>query len=127
MGGSPTRRDFGREAEEAVARWVRARGLEVVARNWRRRFGELDLVLRDGATWVAAEVRARRTASAGTPAESVTAEKRRRLVRLARAFAAERGLLEAMWRFDVFCVTPDDAHGLAVEWIPGAFSADGLG
>ena len=50
----------GREAERHAERWLKARGLQVLARNYRCRFGELDLVMRQGDTLVFVEVRLRR-------------------------------------------------------------------
>lgn len=114
---------FGRRAEDAAAAAAQARGYRIVARNWRCRAGEIDLVVRDGDTWVAVEVRARRTMTAGTPAESITAGKRGRLARAARWFASVHGCLDAAWRFDVCAVTSRSGR-LSVEWIEDAFSVD---
>ncbi|MBE3590258.1 MAG: YraN family protein [Firmicutes bacterium] len=121
-GSGEDRVAFGRRAEAAAAAAAEARGYRVVGRNWRCRAGELDLVVKDGDTWVAVEVRARRTRAAGTPAESVTPAKRGRLVRAARWFAAAHGCLDAPWRFDVCAVTVERGR-LAVEWIEDAFAA----
>lgn len=117
------RQAFGRAAEDAAAHWAEGRGWRVVARNWRCRLGELDLVVKDGATWVAVEVRARRSAGAGTPFESITPRKRWRVSRLAAAFAAGQNCADASWRFDVCAVTPGPRGGLIVEWIEDAFDS----
>lgn len=117
------RQAFGRAAEDAAARWAEERGWRVVCRNWRCRFGEIDLVAKDGDTWVAVEVRARRSAVAGTPLESITPRKRLRLYRLASAFAATAGCSDAPWRFDVCAVTSRPDGSLALEWVKDAFAA----
>ena len=65
-----------------MARWYEARGYEVLARNWRVREGELDLVVaRDGAL-VFCEVKSRSSDAFGLPAEAVTVSKQARLRRL---------------------------------------------
>jgi putative endonuclease len=88
--GSTTR--VGAQAEALAARHLSARGLAIVARNVRNRFGEIDLVARDGDTLVFVEVRLRRSAAFGGAAASITAAKRARLRRAAEAYLA--GLAE---------------------------------
>jgi putative endonuclease len=69
----------GASAEALAARFLESRGLRVVARNFRCRRGEIDLIARDGATLVFVEVRLRRSGGYGGAAESITAAKRARL------------------------------------------------
>jgi putative endonuclease len=78
----------GAQAEELAARFLVARGLTIVTRNFRRRRGELDIIARDGETLVFVEVRLRRSASFGGAAESITAAKRARLVAAAGLYLA---------------------------------------
>jgi len=119
---SPARRTAaqraGGEAEEVAERFLVRRGLEVIARNYRTRLGEIDLVARDGATLVFVEVRMRSASSArfGGAAASVDARKRRRIEAAARHFLA-RLAREPACRFDV--VTLDGASG--IEWHRAAF------
>ena len=80
------RRARGQRGEEAVASWYRERGWSEVARNWRCREGEIDLVCRRGAVLAIVEVKARAGPGFGTPAEGVTGLKVSRLRRLAAAF-----------------------------------------
>lgn len=88
-----TRARLGRLGEEAAARHLESRGLQVVARNWRPRtaglYGELDLVAVECAVVVVCEVKTRRGTGAGHPLEAITAVKVARLRRLAGAFLAE--------------------------------------
>lgn len=74
------RRATGESGEELAARWLVARGWSVLARNWRCRSGELDIIARDpeGAL-VACEVKTRRGLGYGDPLESITHRKLRRL------------------------------------------------
>lgn len=111
----------GRDGEEAAARFLEARGLAVVARNVRAGGGEIDLVAAEGATLVFVEVKWRRDASRGSPAEAVTPAKRRRLLSAARAFLAENpaGARRDV-RFDVVAI---EGAADTIDWIRGAFDA----
>ena len=75
-----------------------------MARNVRSRYGEVDLVARDGDTTVFVEVRTRRSRAFGTPEESVTSSKRRRLVLTAQQYLQDHGLGEQSWRVDVISI-----------------------
>lgn len=112
-------RHRGVEAEELAARLLASRGLVVVARNYRTRFGEVDLVARDGATLVFVEVRARAWGAYGGAAASIDGKKQRRIVAAARHYLARLGT-EPPCRFDV--VTLQGPHG-EPAWIRGAFDA----
>ena len=83
-------RDVGRAGEDLAAAWYEARGYEVLARNWRCREGELDLIARRGGLVVFCEVKARSSAAFGLPAEAVGPLKQARLRRLAALWFADR-------------------------------------
>ena len=93
-----------RQGERAAWEAYRDRGFRLVARNWRSRIGELDLVVERGGLVVFCEVKARRTSGYGGPFEAVTAAKQRKLRALAEAFLAGRPR-EERYRFDVASVT----------------------
>ena len=105
----------GGAAEEAAARFLAHEGLELLARNYRTRLGEIDLIGRDGTTLVFVEVRLRRSARFGGAAASIDWRKRIRIASAARHFLA-RLEREPACRFDV--VTLD---GEKIEWLRGAF------
>lgn len=107
----------GAAAEEAAAAFLAARGLELLERNYRCRFGEIDLVLRDGSVLVFVEVRFRATATFGGAAESITAAKRRKLLRTARHYMAEHRQFPAC-RFDAVLLNGDIDR---IEWVVNAF------
>ena len=119
----PDRHALGQSAEDAACAWAVARGFVPLARNVRYRFGELDLVLRDGATLVFVEVRRRKASRFGDGAASIDRRKRRRLILAARAWLARRRDGEAACRFDVASVRAD-GDALYVDWIRDAFGAD---
>jgi putative endonuclease len=107
----------GRHAENAAAAFLQQQGLELVARNYRCRFGEIDLIARDGKTLVFVEVRLRSSNSFGGAAASITAAKRGKLTRAARHYLAGTARMPAC-RFDALLVSGAD-H--SVEWIKNAF------
>jgi putative endonuclease len=108
-------RALGASGESAALAWYQAAGYVEVARNWRCRDGELDLVVSQGRLLVFCEVKTRSSDRFGLPAEAVTATKAARIRRLAARYLAEH-----RWpgdvRFDVACVM----RGM-VEVIEGAF------
>ena len=112
-------RHRGEEAEETAARYLARHGLEVVARNYRTRVGEIDIVAREAATLVFVEVRARRWQAYGGAGGSIDARKRRRLVAAARHYLAQLGT-EPNCRFDVVTLQGPEA---SPAWIRGAFDA----
>jgi putative endonuclease len=80
--------DAGRRAEALAATHLERHGLAIVARNFRRRFGELDLIARDGETLVFVEVRLRSREDYGGAAASITPAKRSRLTKAAELYLA---------------------------------------
>ncbi len=107
----------GREAEARATAYLENRGLRLVDRNFRVRGGEIDLIMRHGATLVFVEVRQRSRGDFGGAAASITWQKRRRLVLAASHYLARRG--DCPCRFD--CLLIDDGQ---YTWLPDAFRAD---
>jgi putative endonuclease len=103
----------GARAEALAAAYLMRRGLTIVGRNFRTRFGEIDLVARDGATLVFIEVRMRRSARYGGAVESITAAKRARLVAAARGYLATLSN-EPACRFDAILMQGLEPN--AIEW-----------
>ena len=109
----------GSHAEDRALLFLQARGLKLLARNWRCKLGELDLIMQDGDTLAVVEVRSRARSDWGTAAETVDARKQARLVRATQLWLARRPeLAEQPLRFDV--VTLD---GGELEWRREAFDA----
>ena len=111
--------DRGRKAEARAATFLEKKGLRIVAHNWRCRFGEIDLVARDGSTLVFVEVRARTSRSFGGAAESIGFAKRRKLIATANLYLAARRL-DAACRFDAVLIEADGR----MRWVRDAFRAD---
>lgn len=111
----------GADSEDRALLYLQKQGLRLIARNWRCRAGELDLVMRHGDTVVVAEVRGRGRGDYGAPAETVDQRKQAKIVRATRLFLAQHGdLAEQPLRFDVVAL---DGQG-AIEWLRGAFEVE---
>ncbi|GAB4559174.1 MAG: YraN family protein [Anaerolineae bacterium] len=120
---SRARQRLGRRGEDVAAELLEGRGMEVVARNWRCAYGEIDLVARDGDALVFVEVRTRRSRRLGTPEESITAAKRDRLIELSLAYVAEHGW-EGPWRIDVVAIEMGgDGQLIRIEHLRSAVEA----
>lgn len=105
----------GAAAEARALAYLQGRGLQPVARNWRVRGGEIDLIMRDGAVLVFVEVRARSSAAYGGAAGSIGATKQARLIQAARAYLAGLSRTPAC-RFDVVTEQSGELH-----WLRDAF------
>ena len=112
----------GAAAEDLALLHLQHKGLKTVARNWRCRGGELDLVMREGETLVIAEVRKRSSNAFGGAAASVDARKRERIIQSAQRFLMEHPqFADVPVRFDVLTLDRADK----IEWIKAAFDSDG--
>jgi putative endonuclease len=94
----------GKSGEDLACRELERRGYAIVARRYRRRGGELDIIARDGPTLVFVEVKARGGRAYGDAAEAVTPLKRLRLARLATDYMMRHHLANCRCRFDVVAI-----------------------
>lgn len=108
-----SRADAGARAEGIAAKFLEARGLSIVDRNFRTRRGEIDLIARDGEMLVFVEVRLRRSQSFGGAGASITAAKCSRLTAAARAYLGRLGT-EPPCRFDA--VLLDSLDPARIKW-----------
>lgn len=109
-GGS--RRRLGAWGESVAALHLEAKGYQILARNWRCRRGEIDLVAQAGQTLVFAEVKTRRGRDLGTPEEGVTIHKARKLLKLAQHYLLAHDIDDIDWRIDIVAVELDRAGKL---------------
>lgn len=115
--------DLGRWAEQAAASYLQTRGLRLITRNFRCRYGEIDLIMSDVGQLVFVEVRFRRSVRFGAGFDTVTHSKRRKLIAAARTYLAQRPLDNTACRFDVVSVaTPH--YRPEFTWIRDAFGQD---
>jgi len=100
------RQELGATGELLARRHLEKKGYRFVAANWRRPYGELDLIMRDGDVLVFVEVKTRSGERLGTAEESLTWAQARRLLRGAQSFLAEREDLAGLyWRVDFVAIT----------------------
>lgn len=118
-----TTTERGQDGETLACDHLEQQGLRLVRRNYRCKMGELDLIMRDGDALVFVEVRSRRAGGYGSAAESVTARKRRRLIRAA-AHYLQRYRIDTPCRFDVIGLTRRQDDSWHIEWLRDAFRAD---
>jgi putative endonuclease len=115
------RQQLGCEAEARAAQLLSQAGFVVLARNYRCRLGELDIIARRAQLLVIAEVRLRSHREFGGAAASISAAKRARILRTTRyLLRVQPSLARLAVRFDVLLLSAPDGP---IEWIPGAFEA----
>jgi putative endonuclease len=112
----------GARAEALAADYLIRQGLTIVGRNFRTRFGEIDLVARDGRTLVFVEVRMRSSPNYGGGLESITAAKRKRMIAAANGYLAKLRSAPPC-RFDAVVMRTLDAQ--SVEWRRDILGVDG--
>ncbi|KAA1420538.1 YraN family protein [Mumia zhuanghuii] len=113
------RRAVGEHGENVAADYLQAKGMQVLARNWRCRWGEIDIVAQDGDTLVFCEVKTRRTTAYGTPLEAITPDKAARLRRLAGAYLADHDRCASRIRIDAVAVLLPPRGAAAVTHLAG--------
>jgi len=113
---------LGKNGEDLACRELERRGYAILARRYRTRAGEIDIVARDGPTIVFVEVKTRDGRAFGEGAEAITALKRRRVARMALDYLMRHRLTDAPCRFDVVSIQ-FDAGRPAVEIFQNAFDA----
>lgn len=115
------RKKLGAFGERLAGHYLEDHGFRIVARNWRCRQGEIDLIAaRDDALHFV-EVKTRRGRSRGTPEEALTARKGQQLTNLALLYLAEQELDDADWQIDLVAVELDPSGKLLrIDHIPNA-------
>lgn len=97
-------REIGALGEKIAAEYLTRLGYVIRERNFRSREGEIDIIAEKDDFLVFVEVRTRRSLSFGTPEESVTAQKKERLIALTQAYMQDREDLPSSWRIDVMAL-----------------------
>jgi putative endonuclease len=116
------RQQLGKTGEDLACRELEARGYVIVARRYRQRGGEIDIIARDGATLVFVEVKTREGHEFGDAAEAITAWKRSRLTRVAIDYLTRNQVGECPCRFDVVSIHFDTGTPV-IELYQNAFDA----
>jgi putative endonuclease len=119
---SQARISLGKSGEELACRELERRGYAIIARRYRVRSGELDVVARDGPTIVFVEVKTRVGRMFGDAAEAVTPLKQLRMTRLAEEYLMRHHLTDCPCRFDVVAISVEGGK-TEVEVVQNAFDA----
>lgn len=120
---SRARVTLGKIGEDLACREIKRRGYAILARRYRRRGGEIDIVARDGQTVVFVEVKTREGREFGEAAEAVTRLKRRRMTQVALDYLARHHLTECPCRFDVVSIQMENEQPV-IEVYQNAFSTN---
>ncbi|HFQ91034.1 MAG TPA: YraN family protein [Desulfobulbus sp.] len=115
---------LGRRGEELAARHLEQQGYRILARNYRRRFGEIDIIARHRGQLVFIEVKTRLSTRYGSPFAAVDRRKQHQLVRVATDYIARHHLEDEVARFDVVAVTRDRDGRTRVDVLEDAFHPD---
>jgi putative endonuclease len=110
----------GKAGEEAAVQYLCQQGYRILERNYRCRFGEIDLIARDGKTLAFIEVKTRRSQRFGPPAAAVTFEKQRHLIKASLVYLTQKGKADELCRFDVVTIEVDSQEP-RIELIKDAF------
>lgn len=114
---------MGQRGEDLAVRELERRGYAILARRYRTRFGEIDIVAEDDGTIVFVEVKARRSGRYGTAAEAIPFWKQRRIAAMALDYLAWAGRLDDSCRFDVVAIDGIGTSHVEIRVISDAFPA----
>ena len=112
---------IGRQGEDIAADWLTSHNYTIVTRNYRKRFGEVDIIARQDEWLVFIEVKTRSSARFGSPLDSVTEKKQYQLSRIANDYLSRNNALDVPCRFDVVSVLLHKNQPPRVEVIVNAF------
>lgn len=111
----------GQSAERQAARFLCDKGLKLLHKNYTTKAGEIDLVMVDGTEWVFVEVRYKHSDDWANPAESITKQKQRRIIKAAQHYLLKHDQQgNKACRFDVILMS-GEINSPQIEWIQHAF------
>jgi putative endonuclease len=99
-----TTKQIGDEAEDLAVDYLRGQGYEIIERNFRCSFGEVDIIALDGDALVFVEVKKKGSDRFGTPGEMITPKKLEKVRRSAQKYMADNILENADWRIDAVLI-----------------------
>lgn len=114
-------KNTGHFGEETAVAYLKQIGYLIIERNYRKRFGEIDIVAQDGDVVVFVEVKTRRSVRFGSPFEAVDRRKQKNMTRVALAYLDSHKLFDRSARFDVVAVMLHKESGPEVEIVQDAF------
>ena len=109
---------LGNWGEDQAAHYLQQQKLQIIDRHYRQKWGEIDLICRDGETWVFVEVKTRTALSHPSAIDSITPRKRQRIIRAALSYMKWKRLEGQALRFDLVLIEAG-----RIEWIPDAIES----
>jgi putative endonuclease len=115
--------DLGKRGEEAAVGLLKGNGYKILARNYKTRLGEIDIIASDKDTLCFIEVKTRQSDRFGSPQEAVLRSKQRQIAKVALSFLKEKNLLDKKARFDVVSIMHSGDES-KLDLIKNAFELD---
>ncbi|MBY0354082.1 YraN family protein [Candidatus Babeliales bacterium] len=113
-------KELGDKGEDFTAQWLEKQGFTICARNYRKRWGEIDVVASKDELLVFVEVKTRKDKYFPI-SETVTYSKQKKLIRTAHSFVLEHNIQDKVLRFDIAALTSNGTH-YEMTYIPNAFN-----
>ena len=123
-GARKQQRPIGGSGEDMAAAFLQGLGYSILTRNYRKRFGEIDIIAEEGDTLVFVEVKTRSSAAFGSPLEAVDIRKQRRMARAALDYLSSRKQHGRPARFDVVAVRLQPQGPARIEHVRNAFDLE---
>lgn len=118
---SKTRINLGKKGEEMAAFYLQKKGFQILARNYRQKTGEVDIIAMEKQTLVFVEVKTRTNTRFGQPFEAVTLKKQAQLSRIALDYMSRNKLLDQAARFDVISILIPKDRTAEIEHLRNCF------
>lgn len=115
-------KDIGKRGEDIAADYLKRHNFSIILRNYRKNYGELDIIAEHEGDLVFIEVKTRTTESHGSAEEAVTLSKQRQIIKLATVYISEHALYDQNVRFDVISILLQKNKVLKLNHIQHAFS-----
>ena len=110
----------GKTGELAAAKYLKSKGYKILAKNFRKTYGEIDIIVQKGENIAFVEVKTRKSDAFGTPAEFVTVQKQQKIIKAAYTYIQENDL-DAEFTFDIVEVYLDGRKIKEINHIKNAF------
>lgn len=117
---------LGSTGESLASEYLTSRGFKIVLRNYRCKFGEIDIIAKDADTLVFIEVKTRSSSRFGSPASAVTLKKQQQISKVASHYLQKENLFDSAIRFDVVSVIQPHSGSTTIELIANAFEYAGF-
>ena len=114
---------LGNCGEEAALRFLKASGYKIIARNYKSKLGEVDIIAKDKNCICFIEVKTRASLEKGLPQEAITKNKQHQITKAALSYLKENNLWDSPARFDVVSILKDDSQ-YKIELIQNAFELE---